>query len=197
MHAKHEWPVAAVIALSLTCLVTTACEQPLTGPALPATTVPRPTATSGLYWPITWSWVGAGPAGNCMADRLNEDMARITFWPPFTVRVQHEGSAISFHFNPHLEDDVGYLPGFYSGQVSDDGQVEARAVSLGDAPFVDPYYPGANPRCYHSWEWPEGRLTATISADGSITGTVEDTFRAVPSGGVFTVKTTFATRPPG
>ncbi len=194
MHTNNHRRSAALVTLALTCLVTAACEQQLTGPALP-TTASGLSAPSG-YWPMTWSWVGAGPAGNCMADRLNDDMSRTTAWPGFTVLVKRGGSAISFHFNPFLEDDVGYLPGFYSGEVSDDGQVEAKGVRLGDAPFVDPFYPGANPRCYNSWEWPEGRLTATISADGSISGTVEDTFSAVPSGGVFTVKTTFATRPP-
>jgi hypothetical protein len=50
--------------------------------------------------------------------------------------------------------------------------------------------------CYVSYDKVDGRLTATISSDESITGTIEDTFKAVPSGAVFIVRTTFATCPP-
>jgi len=146
---------------------------------------------------MTLSWAGAAPVGDCMADRLNDDMALRSVWQQ-KVKVKEEGRAISFDFGIFSGDyDEAFLPWIYTGEVTSQGEVEASYQPLGVGVFMDVSSGGVRPRCYTTYDKVSGRVTATISADESITGTVEDTFKAIPGGQVFTVKTTFTTRPPG
>jgi len=171
-----------------------ACGQQLTQPT-PQRTLPRASVTGGSSagTPIEWAWIAAGPPGNCMADRLNLEMPA-TVWPTFTVVVRKNGSSVTLEFSPDLEDDIGLLPSRYEGQLID-GHLQAFAPLWPNA-FVDPYRKGVNPTCYISWTIAKGELTATVEPDGRLSGVVEDTYRAVPSGDLFTVKTTFKTLGP-
>ena len=113
------------------------------------------------------------------------------------VAITRAGAAIRLHFNPDLEDDIGFLPGNYQGEVTEDGRIVAPYAPLGDAPFVDPYAPFmSSPPCYSTFILEDGLLMGRIEPDGvTISGTVVDNYRDVPSGNLFTVKTSFRTRP--
>jgi hypothetical protein len=194
---------ALLPAAACTVFLTTACANEPTGPS--AVPLPSPAAVPrGLNAlsslgavPINWTWLGAGPPGNCMADRLNQEMSREKRWPQFGIRVARpDDSSIRVEFNPHLEDDVGWLPAAYAGRVVAGRMIEATFAPHGSEPFFDPYASlMGSPRCYDHWLWIDGQLTGTIDAAGMIEGTVLDTFRHPPSGGVFTVKTSFQTVP--
>jgi len=194
MQTQHERRLKTLAVVALICSVAVGCEQHLTGPALPAP--PARPFPNGLRT-FTVSWAGAAPVGDCMADRLNDEMARSPGWWQ-KVKIEQEGSAISFDFNYSGDEFFDpILPLSYSGQVDGQGEVEAVVLPRGLGYFEDWSKFGTKPRCYTEYDKLAGRLTATISADESIVGTVEDTFKAIPGGQVFTVKTTFTTWPPG
>ena len=148
--------------------------------------------------PVSWVFLAAMPVGDCFADRLNRK--EVTSWPEYRILVTRSGSDIRVQFNPDLEDDVGYVPGFYSGTVHEDGSVQLTHEPW-VGPFVDPFRGGQNPMCYSQYTLAAGTLRGAYGPDGiALSGVIEDTFQVldddfqVVPGRTFTVKSSFKTK---
>jgi hypothetical protein len=148
--------------------------------------------------PVTWTFLGAAPTGDCFADRLNLEPA--TAGPENRIVITRSDSSLRVQFNPDLEDDVGYLPGFYSGSVLPDGSFQLMHEPW-VGPFLDPYRIGLHPMCYSRYILVGGALTGAYEPDGvALAGTIEDTFQVLDEGFqpiaglTFSVKSSFRTR---
>jgi hypothetical protein len=129
-----------------------------------------------------------------MADALNSHSN--THFAPLTLSIgRHEGVVTLAFFNL-ADDDVGYLPRDFVGTVDDAGKVTASpgsdVLSGGDI-FYDPW----RAWCYGAWRIMGGELSGTLSENmREFSGVIVETFRVVPQGPVFTVRSRFTAKQP-
>ena len=110
-----------------------------------------------------------------------------------TLALQRNGKTIEMEFWPDGEKDAGDLPDLFVGTVDDAGHITASPTDQSSRVFRDIY----RVWCYRSWTIASGELSG-LSQDGrEVSGTIVETFRAVPQGQTFTIRSRFtATSPP-
>ena len=188
-------PCRAVLIAGV-ALTSYACDKggPLTASPLassPSVSVPSPSST-WTSWTGNWTFEQAIPADNCMTDALNSRLhARVA---PLTLSIGRHESVVEMAFFNLYDDDVGYLPRDFVGTVDDAGQITASPSDvLPGHIFYDPW----RAWCYGAWTIIGGELSGAISENmHEFSGVIVETFREVPQGPVFTVRSRFtATRP--
>jgi len=149
--------------------------------------------SSRQVWLGSWSFDVAEPAGDCLADAMNDwhrNGGGLENWP-VSLEVERDGLGVihlSFGFAAN-GDTSGFWPARFAGALGADGTIRAAPDVAPGSLRTDPWLD----LCYWSWTSEGGELTASISADGrSLTGNVVETFRTVqPEGFVFTVRSEF------
>lgn len=190
------FPRALARALGLAAvLLLAACSEDDSGrrrivtPTDPA--VPAPTAA----WSGSWTVDQVTPAGDCLAEALNEFAYGLAGWR-FDLQLEREaGQAhLRFHFGQGVSDGEGFWPLEFSGSVGPGGAIAASvpAARIG-ALRTDPWME----LCYWEWSMHGGELSATLSADGrQLAGTIVESFRAIPENVTFTVHSHFTATAP-
>lgn len=154
---------------------------------------PTPPAASAV-WPGTWTFERAAPAGDCLADGLNDWSARggMAAWDLDLTVERDATSSFRLRFLIAYGAEKGFWPVEFVGTLDDDGVLRASVppALIGNVrqdPWMD--------LCYWQWTVQGGDLSATVSPDGrSLSGTTVETFRVIDPGSedkTFTVHSRF------
>jgi len=170
-----------------------ACSQRYspTEPFVPPATPSSPPVS----WSGSWTFDQATPAGDCLTDALNAFHGGLSHWG-IRLSVEQAAGSIQLHFfmgQGNLESE-GFWPVEFTGTVGPDGAVVASVpTSLIGSLRTDPWLE----LCYWEWSMEGGQLSATLSPDGRrLTGTIVESFRPVPDGAPFTVRSHFEAQAP-
>jgi hypothetical protein len=184
---------ATVVATVLLGLFALACDGG--GPESRSPTAPpslAPPAPTGL-WSGSWTFDEAGPAGDCLAQALNDGRARgglVDWRVNLDFETENGGARLKFTF-PGDGDSEGFWPIEFTGTIDSKGNLFAKvpAERLGDE-RTDPWLE----LCYWSWSVQGGDLSAVLSPNGrTLTGGVVETFRVEnpPLKTTFTIRSHF------
>jgi hypothetical protein len=145
--------------------------------APPAPTTPAPPASPVVWWYGSWTFDQATPAGDCLAEALNDFRYGIAGWG---LRLDFQAEAgrarLRFSYEPGNDPNEGFWPLEFTGTIGPDGAIRASVPdALIGALRTDPWME----LCYWEWSMQGGELQATLSPDGRrLSGTVVETFRA-------------------
>ena len=146
------------------------------------------------WWSGSWTFDEATPAGDCLVDELNGGRAAggMVGWP-LELRLASDAGSVNLFFSLSGSRNGGYWPLGFTGTIDGDGAVRA---SVGSSWIGLTRHDPSEQLCRSAWASVGGELSGTLSPDGSrLTGTVVESFRVVPTGEVFTVRSHFeATR---
>jgi len=187
----HIAALAATVSLALFGL---ACDDSRSGYRSPTAPPPPPQVPQ---WSASWTFDEAGPAGDCLAEALNDwrEAGGMADWQADLDFKMSSGDAhLEFTYRDYGPD--GFWPIEFSGTIDSDGTLLAAvpAARLGDV-RIDPWLDF----CYWSWSTQGGQLSAVLSPDGrTLTGTVTETFQVVnsPLGTTFTIHSHFTATAP-
>jgi hypothetical protein len=155
----------------------------------PTEPVQAPAGPETLTWVGAWSVDHVTPAGDCLADALNDP---VYHWEwNFDLDFQREGDVVRLNFDlgQGNDDFEGFWPIEFAGTIDRDGFVVASVPPerIGQR-RTDPWME----LCYWDWATEGGELEATLSPDGrSLTGTIVERFRVLSNGRTFTVHSRF------
>ncbi len=114
-------------------------------------------------------------------------------WTNMTIWLEKTGKAIKLDFWAGYEKDGGYTPDLFLGTVDEAGQITASPPDYHT--LIYNYWP--QPGCYNGWTIENGELSGMLSQDGrAVSGSIVESFRAVPQGPVFTIRSHFSATSP-
>ena len=182
----HTGPLVSFTVLA-TALVVVACSREGRSPTEPGS------AALVSSWSGSWTLDEASPAGDCLADELNAGRAAggMVGWP-VELRLAADGDSVNLFFS-YPAGRGGFWPLGYAGTVDGTGTLRA---SVGPSWIGLTRHDATEDHCRAAWASVGGELSGTLSPDGRrLTGTVVESFRVVPSGQPFTIRSHFeATR---